>query len=44
MQMQNKLVFTEPTVEVTRFSVEDVITTSNGTIPSGGIEMPDHVW
>lgn len=36
--MQNKLVFTEPTVEVTRFSVEDVITTSNG------IELPDDEW
>ena len=33
-----KLEFTQPELEVTRFSVEDVITTSNG------IELPDHEW
>ena len=39
-----KLVFTQPELEITRFSVEDVITASGWENEGNGIETPDHDW
>ncbi len=50
MYTQNKEVkimerkYIEPEMEVTKFSIADVITTSDGIGGGGGIILPDDEW